>query len=57
MQTTEFVNNQGRSYDMGPGDISACYANGFHSRKNSGEEDMRIIVICASSITKQAGGI
>lgn len=40
----------GQEYDMGPGDISACYANGFHGLKNTGKEDMRIIVIYASTI-------
>lgn len=39
-----------KDYDMGPGDISVCYANGFHGIKNTGKEDMRIIVICASPI-------
>lgn len=40
----------GKDYAMKPGDISVCYANGFHGIKNTGSKDMRIIVICASPI-------
>ena len=40
----------GREYDMGPGDISVCRANGSHGVRNTGKDDMRIIVICASPL-------
>ena len=40
------VNDQ--EYPMGPGDISACYCNGSHGIKNTGAEDIRILVIAAS---------
>jgi len=40
----------GKDYDMGPGDISVCYGNGFHALKNTGNEDIRLVVIYASAI-------
>lgn len=43
----------GKDYPMKPGDISACYAMGNHSVKNTGNKDMRIIVIFASAIEKE----
>jgi glyoxylate utilization-related uncharacterized protein len=38
----------GKDYEMNPGDISVCYANGSHGIRNTGNENMRILVICAS---------
>ena len=35
----------GKDFAMRAGDISACYANGEHGIKNTGKEDMRILVI------------
>lgn len=40
----------GRDHEMGPGDISVCYANGSHSVKNTGTEELRILVIYAAPI-------
>ena len=34
----------GREYAMGPGDISGVYAGGSHGLRNTGEEDLRLIV-------------
>lgn len=35
----------GKPHAMKAGDISACYANGSHGLRNTGQEDMRILVI------------
>lgn len=35
----------GKEYPMGAGDISVCYPGGTHGVKNTGKEDMRILVI------------
>ncbi|MFE5318108.1 cupin domain-containing protein [Paenibacillus sp. NPDC056579] len=40
----------GKQYEMSAGDISVCRANGSHGLINNGPEDLRIIVIYASSI-------
>lgn len=40
----------GKEYVMKPGDISGCFANGHHGIRNTGKEDLRLIVICASAI-------
>jgi len=42
----------GEDHDMKPGDISVCYANGFHGIRNTGNKNMRILVICATPIAK-----
>lgn len=45
----------GKDYPMKPGDISVCYANGFHGLKNTGSKNMRIIVIDASQFPAEGG--
>ncbi len=40
----------GVEHEMGPGDIGVCRANGFHGLRNTGTEDMRLIVIMASPV-------
>jgi len=40
----------GQDYPMGPGDASVCRANGSHAVRNTGKEDMRLLVICASPV-------
>ncbi|SDT98828.1 Cupin domain-containing protein [Verrucomicrobium sp. GAS474] len=40
----------GKDYPMGPGDVSGCFANGFHGLKNTGTEDLRLLVIAARPI-------
>ncbi len=40
----------GKAYEMKPGDISVCYNNGSHGIKNTGKEDMRILVIGVSPV-------
>ena len=40
----------GKDYPMKSGDISVCRANGSHGIKNTGDKDMRIIVILASPL-------
>jgi len=39
----------GKAYDMAPGDITVCRANGSHGIRNTGDTDMRILVIAATS--------
>lgn len=38
----------GTEHPVGPGDISAVYAGGSHGLKNTGDEDMRLIVFMVS---------
>jgi hypothetical protein len=37
--------NEGKEYPMKAGDASVCYFNGTHGIKNTGKEDMRILVL------------
>jgi len=41
----------GKAYPMKPGDISVCRNGGSHGIKNTGKEDMRILVIGVSAPT------
>jgi oxalate decarboxylase/phosphoglucose isomerase-like protein (cupin superfamily) len=41
----------GKDYVMKPGDIGICYANGMHGIKNTGKEDMRILVVAGRPCT------
>jgi mannose-6-phosphate isomerase-like protein (cupin superfamily) len=41
----------GERHEVGPGDITAVYPGGSHGIENTGDEDMRIIVICAAQPT------
>ena len=36
----------GRTFEVGPGDITAVYPGGSHGLINTGSEDLRIVVIC-----------
>jgi len=38
----------GARYDVGPGDITAVYAGGEHGLENTGDTDLRVLVISAS---------
>lgn len=40
----------GKDYEMRSGDISVCYANGSHGLRNTGERDLRIMVVCAGPL-------
>lgn len=40
----------GEDHRMRPGDISVCFANGHHGIKNTGTENLRILVICAAPL-------
>lgn len=40
----------GEDHRMRPGDISVCLANGHHGIKNTGTDDLRILVICAAPL-------
>lgn len=40
----------GKDYPMKPGDISVCYDQGSHGIRNTGKEDLRILVIGAAAI-------
>ena len=43
----------GREYEMRAGDISGCFAKGCHGIKNTGTDNLRILVICATSLTQK----
>lgn len=37
-------------FSMRPGDISCCFCGGMHGIRNTGKEDLRILVIYAAAI-------
>ena len=39
----------GRTFEVGPGDIAAVYPGGAHGLANTGAEDLRLIVFCAAA--------
>jgi len=39
------MTNDGKDYEMKAGDVSVCYAMGTHGIRNTGRENMRILVI------------
>ena len=41
-----------KEYPLTPGDLCVCRTNGKHGLINNSEEDLRIIVICASELTE-----
>ncbi|MBE6871108.1 MAG: cupin domain-containing protein [Ruminococcaceae bacterium] len=43
----------GEEIPFNPGDICVCRTNGWHGLINNGTEDLRIIVICASSMEEK----
>ena len=44
------MSQDGQDYAMKPGDISVCFNGGSHGIRNTGKEDLRILVIGVSPI-------